>query len=156
MLRLYHSRDPLRLMHDRYSEDDRSRHDNQRHSSGRLDSDPREESDGDLLTLSRAVVLSVHPPDPTTVFGIQTDSLEDYVYYRFGFRLNENPYTGVLSSASSATFRDWLEVRRALGCQQLDVSASCQKPLQDFLECLLSADPLRVVPAKFWDLMVHI
>jgi hypothetical protein len=137
-------------MHDRYSEDDRSRHDNPRHSSGRLDSDPREESDGDLLTLSKAVVLSVHPPDPTIVFAIQTDSLEEYVYYRFGFHLDENPYTGVPSSASSATtFHDWLEVRRAIGCQQLSVSTSCQQPLQDFLECLLSVDP---VPAKFWDL----
>jgi hypothetical protein len=116
-----------------------------------VDSDPRE-LDDDLLTLSRAVVLSVHPPDPTIIFGIQTDSLEDHVYYHFGFHLDEKTYTGVPSSASSAKFRDWLEVRRAIGCHQVNGSPSCQRPIQDFLECLLSKDPLHNVPAKFWDL----
>jgi hypothetical protein len=94
----------------------------------------------------------VHPSDPTIAFGIQTDSLEDYVYYRFGFHLDEQTDTDVPSSASGATFRDWLEVRRAIGCHEVDGSPSCRRPLQDFLECLLSKDPLRDVPAKFWDL----
>jgi hypothetical protein len=116
-----------------------------------VDSDPQEVSDDDLLTLSRAVVLSVHPPDPKILFGIQTDSLEDHVYYRFGFRLDENPYIDV-PSVSSAKFHDWLEVRRAIGCHEVDGSPSCQQPIQRFLECLLSEDPLRDVPAKFWDL----
>ena len=113
-----------------------------------MDSNP----DDDLLTLSRAIVLSVHPPDSTIVFGIQMDSLEEHIYYRFGFHLDENPYTDVPSSASSATFRDWLEVRQAIGCHEVDGSPSCRRSLQDFLECLLSKDPLRDVPAKFWDL----
>jgi hypothetical protein len=117
-----------------------------------VDSDPQEESDDDLLTLSRGVVLSVHPPDPTILFGIQTDTLEDHVYYRFGFRLDERTYTYVPSSASSARFRDWLEVRRAIGCHEVDGSPSCQQPIQHFLECLLSKDPLRDVPANLWDL----
>ncbi len=176
--RSHHSQDPLRSMHyhNRYSEDDRSRHDNPRHyynsgfrsmrrhsrshspesyqcsSSGRVDSDPQEESDDDLLTLSRGVVLSVHPPDPMILFGIQTDSLEDHVYYRFGFCLDENTYIDVPSSTSSATFRDWLEVRRAIGCHEVDGPLSCQRPIQHFLECLLSKDPLCDVPAHFWDL----
>jgi hypothetical protein len=164
-----HCQDPLRPMHyhNRYSEDFRPRHDNPSHyysdlrrrsrsrssesywrsSGGMVDSDP----DDDLLTLSRAIVLSVHPPDPTIVFGIQTDSLEEHMYYRFGFHLDENPYTDVPSSASSATFRDWLEVCRAIGCHGVDGSPSCQRSIQQFLECLLSMDP-RDVPAKFWDL----
>ena len=108
--------------------------------------------DDDLLTLSRVVVLSVHPPDPMIAFGIQTDSLEDYVYYRFGFHLDEQTDTDVPSSASGATFRDWLKVCRAIGCHEVDGSPSCRRPLQDFLECLLSKDPLRDVPAKLWDL----
>jgi hypothetical protein len=115
---------------------------------------PREESGDDLLTLSRAVVLFLHPPDSTILFGVQTDSLEDHVYYRFGYHLDEKTYTGVPLSASSATFRDWLEVRRSIGCHQLDGSPSCQQPIQHFFECLLSIDPLRDVPAKFWDLNV--
>ena len=167
----HHSLRPMHY-HDRYLEDDRPRHNNprrycnsdlrsmrrrsrsrspesyRRDSSGMVDSDP----DDDLLTLSRAVVLSVHPPDPTIVFGIQTDSLDDYVYYRFGFHLDEKTCTDVPSSASSAKFRDWLEVRRAIGCHEVDGSPSCQRPIQQFLECLLSKDPLRDVPAKFWDL----
>jgi hypothetical protein len=119
-----------------------------------VDSDPRQESDDDLLALSRAIVLSVHPPDSRILFGIQTDSLENHVYYRFGFHLDENPYTGVPSSAApSVEFRDWLEVRRSIGCHQLDGSPTYRRPIQDFLECLLSKDdPLRDVPAKFWDL----
>jgi hypothetical protein len=109
--------------------------------------------DDDLLTLSKAIVLSVHPPDPTVLFSIQTDCLEDHIYYRFGFRLDENPYTGVPSSAYSIEFSDWLEVRRSIGCQQVDSSLTYRQPIQDFLQILLSKDdPLRDVPAKFWDL----
>ena len=120
-----------------------------RNSSAMVDSDP----DADLLTLSRAIVLSVHPPDSTIRFPFQTDSLEDYVYYRFGFHLSEKTYTGIPSSAFSVKFGDWLEVRRSIGCHQLDGLPAYRQPIQDFLECLLSTDdPLRHVPAKFWDL----
>ena len=109
------------------------------------------DADGDLLALSRAIVLSVHPLDTTILFSIQTDSLEDYVFYRFGFRLDENPYTGV--PASTISFGDWLEVLRSLGCHELDSSPAFRQPVKDFLECLLSVDdPLHDVPAKFWDL----
>jgi hypothetical protein len=118
-----------------------------------VDSDPRKESDDDLLTLSRAVVLSAHPPDLKILFGIQTDSLEDHVYYRFGFHLDENPYTDVPSSAFSVQFGDWVEVRRSIGCHQLDCSLAYRRPITHFLQYLLTGDdPLREVPANFWDL----
>ena len=125
----------------------RTRGSYQRNSDAIVGSD----ADDDLLTLSRAIVLSVNPLDSTIHFGIQTDSLEDYIYYRFGFRLDENPYTGVPSS--KCNFGDWLEVLRSLGCHQLDSLPANRQPIKDFLECLLSTDnPLRDVPAKFWDL----
>ena len=95
----------------------------------------------------------MHRPDPTIVFSIQTDSLEDYIYYRFGFYLDEDPYTGVPLSAYSTKFHDWLEVRQSIGCHQVDGSLTYRQPIQDFLQCLLSKDdPLRDIPAKFWDL----
>jgi len=130
-----------------------SREPYQRNSNAMVPSDHRQESDDDLLSLSGALVLSVHPPNPTISFGIQTDSLVDHVYYRFGFHLDENPYTGIPSSAYSITFGNWLEVRRSIGCHQLDGSLTHCQPIQDFLQCLLSTDdPLCDVPAKFWDL----
>jgi hypothetical protein len=118
-----------------------------------MDSDPRQDFDDDIFALSREVVLSVHPPDPSILFAIQTDSIEEHIYYRFGFCLDENPYTGSSSSASGVKFRDWLEVRRSIGCHQLDGSQTYRQPIQDFLECLLAkGDPLHNVSGKFWDL----
>ena len=167
--RYRHGQDSLRPMH--YH--DRPRHDNPNSdlrsmrrcsrsrspesyrcgSSGMVDSDPQEVSDDDLLALSRAIVLSVHPPDPKIIFGIQTDSLEDHVYYRFGFHLDEDPYTDVPLSAFSVHFADWVEVRRSIGCHELDCSLAYRRPITHFLQYLLSEkEPLREVPAKYWDL----
>ena len=100
------------------------------------------------------MVTPHHPPDSKIVFGIQSESLEDYVYHHFGFHLDENPYTGVSSSvACTVKFYDWLDVIRSIGCHQLSCSLMLRQPITEFLECLLSTDdPLRDVPAKFWDL----
>jgi hypothetical protein len=115
-------------------------------------SHPSQESH-DVLAVSRDYVLSVHPPDTTIIFAIQTDSVEDYVYHRFGFQLDEHPYTGVPLSAFTTKFSDWLHVLRSIGCHELNSSLAHRQPIQEFLQCLLSTnDPLRDVPAKFWDL----
>ena len=97
--------------------------------------------------------VMAHPLGMTVTFEIQTDTVEDYVYYHFGFHLDENPYTAVPSSAFNVKFSDWLQVLRSIGCHQLDSSLMHCQPIQEFLQCLLSThDPLYDVPAKFWDL----
>jgi hypothetical protein len=100
------------------------------------------------------VIITFHPPPDAKVFGIQSESVEEYVYHRFGFHLDENPYTGVPSSVASAVkFYDWVDVIRSIGAHQLGSSLMHCQPIKEFLECLLSTkDPLRDVPAKFWDL----
>ena len=94
------------------------------------------------------------PPDTRIVSGIQSESVEEYVYHHFGFHLDENPYTGVpLSVACTVKFRDWLDVIWSIGCHQLTCSPMHRQPITDFLECLLSTDdPFRDIPEKFWDL----
>ena len=114
---------------------------------------PRSRSQGPYQSTPNVIITS-HPPPNTIVFGIQSESVEEYVYHRFGFHLDENSYTGVPSSvARTAKFYDWVDVIRSIGCHQLGSSLIHRLPITEFLECLLSTDdPLRDVPAKFWDL----
>ena len=80
-------------------------------------------------------------------------NVEDLIYYRFGFSLNERPYSGVPPSIISIPFSSWEEVTRAVGGQKMQSSGTNQHAISDFLGCLLStADPLRDVPGKYWDL----
>ena len=82
-------------------------------------------------------------------------ALDDLLYYRYGFSLNENPYTGIPSSykAGTFTFRNWTEVCRSVGGQGLEKSALNGHPIEDFLSILAVCDkPLKNVPGKYWDL----
>ena len=115
---------------------------------------PRSRSRGPYQSTPNVVITSHPPPPDTIVSGIQSESVEEYLYHRFGFHLDENRYTGVPSSvARTVKFYDWVDVIRSTGCHQLSSSLIHRQPITDFLECLLSTnDPLRDVPAKFWDL----
>jgi hypothetical protein len=95
--------------------------------------------------------VTSHPLPDTRILS---ESVEKYVYHRFGFHLDENPYTGVpLSVLCTVKFRNWVDVIRSIGCQQLTSSLMHCEPIKEFFECLLSSnDPLRDVPEKFWDL----
>ena len=80
-------------------------------------------------------------------------TLDDLLYYRYGFSLRESPYTGVLSSITKATFCSWTEVCHSVGGQKLEESAVNCDTITDFLSILAgSSDPLKDVPGKFWDL----
>ena len=83
-------------------------------------------------------------------------TLDDLLYYRYGFSLKESPYTGIPSSVTEAerhTIRSWTEVCRAVGGQRLESSAKHRNAIQDFLSILAGApDPFKDVPGKYWDL----
>ena len=80
-------------------------------------------------------------------------TVEDLIYYRFGFSLNEHPYSGLPDSISPVLFRSWEDVISSVGGQNLDSSGKNQPAIIDFLGCLLSSNtPLLNVPGKFWDL----
>jgi hypothetical protein len=111
--------------------------------------DPYDASRQDVLTVLAFVPLNLEPMPITT--------LDDLLYYRYGFSLNENPYTGIpLSVRKSGNFRSWIEVCRAVGGQHLDpssVNTVNSVAIQDFLSILTWCDdPLRDVPGKYWDL----
>jgi hypothetical protein len=109
--------------------------------------DPYDASRQDVLNAYSFVPLDLEPMPITT--------LDDLVYYRYGFSLNENPYKGIPSSykASTYTFRSWPECCRAVGGQQLESSALDRKAIEDFLSILaVCRNPFEDVPGKYWDL----
>lgn len=111
------------------------------------DQDPYDASGRDVLSAYSFTALDLEQMPFTT--------LDDLLYYRYGFSLNESPYTGIPPSikAEIATFRSWEEVCRAVGGQQLETSVVNGDAIRDFLSILvLSADPFKEIPGKYWDL----
>jgi hypothetical protein len=114
-----------------------------------------DEESEDLFDASSKDVLAANVFHCVTFASSLAQMVDDLIYYRFGFSLNEHPYSGV-SSASSITpviFRSFQEVVWAVGGQHLQFSGTNEQAIMDFLGCLLSTrDPLRDVPGKYWDL----
>ena len=111
------------------------------------DEDIYEASKQDVLNAYSFVALDLEPMPITT--------LDDLIYYRYGFSLNENPYTGIpsLLKAETYSFRSWAEVCRAVGGQQLESSALNCDAIEDFLSILAKCGhPFKDVPGKYWDL----
>jgi hypothetical protein len=112
------------------------------------DEDPYGASREDVLNAYSFVPLDLEPMPITT--------LDDLLYYRYGFSLNEEPYyTGIPSSygAGKHTFRSWPEICRAVGGQELESSALNHAAIEDFLSILAGCDnPFKDVPGKYWDL----
>ncbi len=107
----------------------------------------------DLYQASSQDVLAVNAFHCVSFTSSLAQTVEDLVYYRFGFSLHEISYSGVPSSISPTPFRNWHEVVCAVGGQGMNVSGTNQRAITDFLGCILSSEnPLRVVPGKFWDL----
>ena len=117
-------------------------------SDDEVPEDPYEASRKDVLNAYSFVALDLEVMPVTT--------LDDLLYYRYGFSLRELPYTGVPSSITKATFRSWIEVCRSVGGQNFEEaseSAANRDAIVDFLSILAqSDDPLKDVPGKFWDL----
>jgi hypothetical protein len=109
----------------------------------------------DLYDVSRQDVLNAHFFEALELEEVPIVTLDDLLYYRYGFSLQELPYTGIPSSVKDKTrsFRSWTEVCRAVGGQQLESSAVDRKAIQDFLSILAGcSDPFEDVPGKYWDL----
>jgi hypothetical protein len=122
------------------------------------DSISSDEEDEDPYDASRKDVLNAYSFGPLDLEQMPTTTLDDLLYYRYGFSLKELPYTGIPSSVTedkSRSFRSWTEVCRAVGGQQLESSVPKDDriPIQDFLSILAgSPDPFKDVPGKYWDL----
>jgi len=107
----------------------------------------------DLFEASSQDVLAANAFHCVSFTSSDAQTVEDLIYYRFGFSLNEEPYSGVPTSTSLVPFRNWHEVVCAVGGRTLDSSGRNQTAITHFLGCLISSKtPLRDVPGKFWDL----
>jgi hypothetical protein len=112
------------------------------------DEDPYDASRQDVLN-AYSVALDLEQMPITT--------LDDLLYYRYGFSLSESPYSGIPLSVTETEkrfIRSWTEACRAVGGQQLESSAVVDRvAIRDFLSILAgSADPFKDVPGKYWDL----
>ena len=111
------------------------------------DEDPYDISKKDVLNAYSLVALDLEPMPITT--------LDDLLYFRYGFSLNENPYTGIppLFQGKTYSFRSWIEVSRSVGGQQLESSTVNRGAIEDFLSILAGCnDPFKHMPGKYWDL----
>lgn len=107
----------------------------------------------DLFDASSKDVLAANMFHCVTFTTPRAQTVDDLIYYRFGFSLNEHPYSGVPPSITPVGFRSFEEVVRAVGGQHMQFSGTNKQVITDFLGCLLSTrNPLRDVPQKYWDL----
>ena len=103
--------------------------------------------------MSSKDVLAANTFQPVIFSASKAETVEDLIYYRYGFYLYEHPYSGVPASIQPVRFQNWQEVCHSVGGQQLTTSGANQKPITDFLGCLLaSRSPLDSVPDNLWDL----
>jgi hypothetical protein len=106
----------------------------------------------DLFDASSNDVLAVNAFHCVDFTSSRAQTVDDLLYYRFGFSLNEHPYSGA-PSIMTVEFKSWQEVVRAVGGQNMQFSGVNEKAIMDFLGCLLSTrNPLQDVPGKYWDL----
>jgi hypothetical protein len=107
----------------------------------------------DLFDASSKDVLAANAFRCIKFTSSLAQTVDDLVYYRFGFSLNDYSYSGVPSAITPVSFKSFQEVVRAVGGQHLQSSGTNEQEIMDFLGCLLcTRDPLRNVPGKYWDL----
>jgi len=96
--------------------------------------------------LSRNPISAPHEPPPEVQF------LEDLVYYRYGFHLDEEPYES--PNGIKVWIKGWTAVCRSVGGQHLDLSSKKnQSPISDFVNILAHiTHPFNDMPSKYWDL----
>jgi hypothetical protein len=116
-----------------------------------------DEDDEDSYDVSRRDVLSAYFFVPLDLEPMPITTLDDLLYYRYGFSLNDSeyPYTGIPSSFDGKThhLRGLTEACRAVGGHQLQSSALNGQAIVDFLSILAGCkNPFKEVPGKYWDL----
>jgi len=120
------------------------------------DEDNEDKDDCSPFDASRQDVLNAYSFVALNLERMPIVTLEDLLYYRYGFSLNGVPYTGIPASVRAGdqkTFHSWIEVCHAVGGQQLESSAVNCVAIEDFLSILAGCvDPFKDVPGKYWDL----
>ena len=114
-----------------------------------------DEDDPSPYEASRQDVLNAYLFVPLDLEQMPITTLGDLLYYRYGFSLNEDPYTGIPASFKAKThaFRSWTEICHAVGGQQLNASADARVVIDHFLSILAGCEnPFNDVPGKYWDL----
>ena len=112
----------------------------------------------DLFIASKQDVISVNPVAPIVEPPPEPQSLEQLLYFRYGYSLDEvldQPMPS-FSQHNSEHFNTWAKICRSVGGQVFESSAATSNlvSIQEFLVALETSrhQPLHGVPAKFWDL----
>ena len=117
----------------------------------------------DLFKASKQDVISVNPAAPVVEPPPEPQSLEELLYFRYGYTLDkqlDQPMPS-FSQHNPKHFNTWLKICRSVGGQayQSESESSAVKNLESIREFLVALDSdmsnrqaLHVVPAKFWDL----
>jgi hypothetical protein len=113
--------------------------------------------DQDSYEASKQDVLNAYSFGPPNLEVMPVTSLDDLLYFRYGFSLNESPYTGIPSSVSkdgTRAINTWSIACRVVGGQNLESSGvENESAIKHFLSILAgSPDPFNGVPGKYWDL----
>ena len=114
--------------------------------------------DLDLYNASKQDVISVHPVAPIVEPPPEPQSLEELLYFRYGYSLDEalNQPMPLFSQHNSKRFDSWVKICRSVGGQAFELSAETSKfeSIREFLVALETSGlrSLHEVPAKFWDL----
>lgn len=109
----------------------------------------------DNLTESARDVILAYSYDGNRPKKQSVESIEDLLFFRFGYNLDEDPFEKILSSRIfKDLFKDnWVEVCRTIGGQHLTMSIKACPAISDFLSILISScAPLDDMPGKYWDL----
>ena len=115
------------------------------------------EEDGNMETnnifkMSVQDILTRNPITPVEEPPPEVQWLEDLVYYRYGFFLDEAPYES--PEGIKVFIKDSTSVCRSVGGQHLDLSSKKNlPPIKDFVNILANTKrPFTEVPSKYWDL----
>jgi hypothetical protein len=107
-------------------------------SEGNFVGADEDDEDDSLYDASRQDVLNAYSFVALKLEEMPIITLDDLLYYRYEFSLNEVPYTGIPATIAAGIrpFRSWTEVCRAVGGQQLESSTVDRAAIQDFLSIL--------------------
>ena len=119
--------------------------------------EPVHDPELDLFNATKQDVISVNPVAPIVEPPPEPQSLEELLYFRYGYSHDEvldQPMPS-FSQHNSERFNTWTKICRSVGGQVFESSAATNfDSIQEFLVALQTSghQPLHRVPAKFWDL----
>lgn len=106
-----------------------------------------------LLQVSKQDILHLNPISEVQEQFPAFQTIEDVLFYRYGYFIDEIPYQGVPITHENfkRTFKSFSTLCCAVGGQHLSVIQ--QEPIIDFIDILIaSTRPFNNMPSKYWDL----